>query len=426
MCDDSDFAVSAVLGQRKEDHAALKHLIAKKDTNARLLRWILILQELDIIIKDKKGVKNVVADHLSRLTFEDNSNTLPIRDEFPDENLFIISSLPWFANIANYLATVVDYVSKWLEAVSCRANYNKTVVKFLKENILSQFGTPHVIISNRGTHFHNCSFEALMKKYGVIHKIFTSYHPRTSRQVELANRKIKQIFEKTVNPNRKDWSLRLNDALWAYRTAFKTSLEGGKHRKFQLSELEESRNDAYESSRIYKSKMKAFHDKNIVRKTFEQNQKVYLYDSRLYKHWGKLRSRWTGPFVVTRVFENGTVEIEDPNDGRVFKVNGQRLKILYGQQELMLFMKVWMLRHLLNLLAHTSLVPNPNHITTLYIDYFDSKYDCGKKVMNFHLTLHKEKIALNTSIPVSCGAELSARDIINVACVRVGDKMAMT
>ena len=78
--------------------------------------------------------------------------------------------------------------------------------------------------------------------------------------------------------------------------------------------------------------MKAFHDKNIFRKKFEPNQLVYLYDSRLHKHLGKLRSRWTGPFIVKQVFENGAVEIEDPRDGRVFKVNGQRLKIVLRKQ----------------------------------------------------------------------------------------------
>ena len=80
------------------------------------------------------------------------------------------------------------------------------------------------MISDGGTHFCNKPFESLMKKYGITHKVATLYHPQTSGQVELDNREIKQILEKIVNPNRKDWSLRLNDAFWAYRTAFKTSL----------------------------------------------------------------------------------------------------------------------------------------------------------------------------------------------------------
>jgi hypothetical protein len=103
-----------------------------------------------------------------------------------------------------YILVVVDYVSKWVEAMACKNNDHKTVVKFLKEHILSRFGTPRAIISDQGTHFCNKPFEALMSKYGVIHKVATSYHPKTSGQVELANREIKQILEKMVNPDRKD------------------------------------------------------------------------------------------------------------------------------------------------------------------------------------------------------------------------------
>ena len=101
-------------------------------------------------------------------------------------------------------------------------NDHKVVVKFLKENIFSRFGTPRAIISDGGKHFCNRHFEHLMKKYGITHKVSTPYHPQTSGQVEISNREIKHILEKTVNPTRKDWSLKLFDALWAYRTAFKT------------------------------------------------------------------------------------------------------------------------------------------------------------------------------------------------------------
>ena len=80
------------------------------------------------------------------------------------------------------------------------------MIKFLKENILSRFGILRAMISDGGTHFCNKSFESLMKKYGITHKVVIPYHPQTSGRVELANRKIKQILEKTVNSNRKDWT----------------------------------------------------------------------------------------------------------------------------------------------------------------------------------------------------------------------------
>ncbi|WJZ96182.1 hypothetical protein VitviT2T_021682 [Vitis vinifera] len=124
----------------------------------------------------------------------------------------------------SYILVRVDYVSKWVEAIPCTTNDHKVVLKFLKENIFSRFGVPKAIISDGGTHFCNKPFEALLAKYGVKHKVATPYHPQTSGQVELANREIKNILMKVVNTNRKDWSVKLLDSLWAYRTAYKTIL----------------------------------------------------------------------------------------------------------------------------------------------------------------------------------------------------------
>ncbi|MBE2321284.1 hypothetical protein DVA67_035535, partial [Solirubrobacter sp. CPCC 204708] len=157
MCDASDYAIGAVLGQRVDkfprviyyasktlddaqmnytttekellavvyaldkfrsyllgskvivfsDHAALRYLLSKKETKPRLIRWILLLQEFDFEIQDKKGSENVVADHLSRILADKDSDTLSIQDSFPDEQLFVVSqvSLTWYVHIVNYLAT---------------------------------------------------------------------------------------------------------------------------------------------------------------------------------------------------------------------------------------------------------------------------------------------------------------------------------
>ena len=105
--------------------------------------------------------------------------------------------------------------------------------------------------------------------------------------------------------------------------------ESGEHRKLQLQELEEIRNDAYESAKIYKEKVKVFHDKMISRKEFKVGQKVLLYHSWLRLFPGKLRSRWIGPFVITNVFLHGAVEIQSLATSKVFKVNRHKLKPFY-------------------------------------------------------------------------------------------------
>nr|GEZ40582.1 reverse transcriptase domain-containing protein [Tanacetum cinerariifolium] len=111
-----------------------------------------------------------------------------------------------------YILVVVDYLSKWVEAKALSTNDARVVVKFLK-SLFFRFGTPKAIISDRGTYFCNDQFARIMSKYGVPHRLSTAYHPQTSGQVEVTNRGLKRILERTVGENRALWSDKLEDAL---------------------------------------------------------------------------------------------------------------------------------------------------------------------------------------------------------------------
>ncbi|GJZ98088.1 reverse transcriptase domain-containing protein [Tanacetum coccineum] len=455
MCDASDFAIGAVLGKRHEKHfkpihyasktmneeeIALHHNrernVSRGDSKARLLRWVLLLQEFDFNVIDTKGAENLVADHLSRLEnpYENVLDPKEVNEKFPLETLHMVtfrgdSSTPWFADYANYHAgkfivkgmssqqknkffkdvkhyfwddpflfkicadqvirrcvhgkealdileachngpigghhganltakkvfdagffwptiykdahelvknydscqrqgkisqrdempqnsiqvceifdvwgidfmgpfpssrgnkyilVAVDYLSKWVEAKALPTNDARVVCKFLK-SLFARFGAPRAIISDRGTHFCNDQFAKVMLKYGVTYRLSTAYHPQTSGQVEVSNRGLKRILERTVGENCASWSDKLDDALWAFRTTYKTPIgctpyklvygkachlpielehkaywalkhanfdikTAGDQRKVQLNELSELRDQAYENSLIYKEK----------------------------------------------------------------------------------------------------------------------------------------------------------------------------
>nr|GFB59329.1 DNA-directed DNA polymerase [Tanacetum cinerariifolium] len=200
--------------------------------------------------------------------------------------------------------------------------------------------------------------------YGVTHRLSTAYHPQTSGQVEVTNRGLKRILKSTVGENHALWSDKLEDALWAFRTAFKTPVSCtpyrlvygkachlplelehkafwalkhanfnlktvGDHRKLQLNELSELRYQAYENSLIYKERTKKLHDEKIKKRIFNVGDQVLVFNSRLKIFSGKLKSRWSGSFMISKIYPYGTAKLLHP-DGCNFKVNCHRLKHYHG------------------------------------------------------------------------------------------------
>nr|GFA64459.1 reverse transcriptase domain-containing protein [Tanacetum cinerariifolium] len=274
--------------------------------------------------------------------YENTFDPKEINETFPLESLNKVAHkdpTPWFADLANYHAgnfiikgntyilVAIDYLSKWVKAKAIPTNDARVVVKFLKS-------------------------------------LFSRIPPQTSGQVEVTNRGLKHILERTVGENRASWSDKLEDALWAFRTAFKTSvgctpyrLVYGKachlplelehnaywalkhvnfdlktaddHRKLQLNELSELRDQAYENSLIYKEWTKKLYDDKIKNYIFNVSDQVFLFNSRLKIFLGKLKFRWSGLFTISKIYPYRTAKLIHPN-GCNFKVNCHRLKHYHG------------------------------------------------------------------------------------------------
>nr|GEV19642.1 reverse transcriptase domain-containing protein [Tanacetum cinerariifolium] len=284
-CDVSDYAIGAVLGQRKSkhfqpshyasktmiesqihytitkkemlavvyafekfrpylvlsknivytDHLALKYFLNKQDAKTRLLRWVLLLHEFDITILDKKGSENLAADHLLRLEnpHQDALENKDINENFPLETLGSLTShnTPWFVDIENFHAGNFIKKAKMVfdagffgPSIYCDTHEMiKTCDIFQRQGKISQRDEmPQNTVDYLSKWVEAKALPT--NDYGVTHRLATTYHPQTSGQVEVSNRGLKRILERTVGENRTLWSDRLDDALWAFRTAYKTPI----------------------------------------------------------------------------------------------------------------------------------------------------------------------------------------------------------
>ncbi|GKE51041.1 reverse transcriptase domain-containing protein [Tanacetum coccineum] len=312
-------------------------------------------------MRQHKSFGNVIADHLEDIMV---SPLLEENSLKPVSTCHISSAThaDWskFTMHVNESATSLQGTKHLKKAQAFLTSDARNVVNFLKR-LFTRFRIPKALISDRGTHFCNYQMEKAMKRYGVVHRFSNAYHTQTNGQVENINRAIKRILEKTIRNSRKDWSYKLDDAFWAFRTTFKTPLgttpfriiydkachlpveleqkaywaikncnmdltKAKANRFLQINELYEMRLDAYESSISYKERIKRWHYKRIKSPTnYERGNKVILFNSRLRLFLEKLNSRWYEPFLVSKDMKNSAIELYD-EDGNKFIINKQWVK----------------------------------------------------------------------------------------------------
>nr|GEX25513.1 reverse transcriptase domain-containing protein [Tanacetum cinerariifolium] len=352
----------------------------------RLPTDILLLQEFDVIIHDKKEAENLAADHLSRLAnpHQDELKNKEITKTFPLETLGMIafrgdSSTSWFSDFANYHAG--NFIVKGMSSQQKKKFFKDVKHYFWEDPYLFKIYADQVIrwcvhgheVIDILTACHNGPTGGHHGANLTAYKVFDSnfYWPTIYRDAhdlvtrcDACQRQGKISQQRTIGENHASWSDKLDDALWAFSTPFKTpigctpyKLVYGKachlhielehkaywalkhcnfdvkttsdHRKIQLNELNELRDQAYTNSLIYKEKTKKIHDSKIKNRVFNVGDRVLLFNSHLKIFSGKLKTRWTGPFTMAHVFPYRTIELSQA-DGPNFKVNGHKLKHYFG------------------------------------------------------------------------------------------------
>nr|GEV74065.1 reverse transcriptase domain-containing protein [Tanacetum cinerariifolium] len=330
------------------DHSVLKYLFSKQDTKPRLLRWVLLLQEIDITIRDKKkGAENLASNHLSRLENPRQSmlDKKEINDTFSLETLNMVSfcgdsSTPWFADFAIYHAG--NFVVKGMSTKQKNKFFKDVKYYFWDDPFLFKICVDQVI--RRCIHGQ----EAI--------DILKAYHNRPTGGHHGLNYTAKKVFDfgfywPTIYRDAMTWSnlvtlvsvkekfcnemkcLKIPSKFARFST-FEALISWGHSRlhegTIQLNELNELHDQAYENSLVYKEKMKRIYDFKIKDHVFNVGDRVLLFNSRLKIFSGKLKIHWSRPFTITHVFLSGTIELSQ-TDGPNFKVNDHRLKNYFGE-----------------------------------------------------------------------------------------------
>nr|GEY45682.1 DNA-directed DNA polymerase [Tanacetum cinerariifolium] len=307
MCDTSDFAIGAVLGN------------VKKNISGQYTMPVLLLQEFTFKVIDTKGAENLTADHLSRLENPHQNMLDPkeINESFSLETLNLVStrgnsSASWFADFANYHAG--NFIVKGMSSQQKRKFFKDVKHYFWDDPFLFKIYADQVI--RRGNEYILVAVDYLLK--------WVEAKALPTNDARVVCKFLKNLFAIFGTPEPLSVIEERTSALKHVNFDFQTA---GDHKKVQLNELHDQ---AYENSFIYKDKTKRFHDSKIKDHVFNIDDRVLPFNYRLKIFSGKLSSRWSGPFTISHVYSYGTVELSQP-DRPYFKVNGHRLKHYFGE-----------------------------------------------------------------------------------------------
>nr|GEU47355.1 hypothetical protein [Tanacetum cinerariifolium] len=306
MCDASDFAIGAVLGQRQEKHFRHIHYASKTMTEAESNYTTTEKEMLAVVYAFKKFRSYLIMNKI--IVYADHSalKYLFTKKDFKARLLCWVLLLQEFT----FKGMSSQQKNKFFKDVKHYFWDDPFLFKIYADQVIRRFGTPRAIISDRGTHFCNDQFAKVM----------------LNLQTPIGCTPYKLLYGKACHlPIELE-----HKAYCALKHANFDLQTAGDHRKVQLNELNELRDQAYENSLIYKEKTKRLHDSKIKDRVFNIGDRVLLFNSRLKIFSRKLKTRWSGPFTITHVFPYGTVELSQ-TDGPNFKVNGHRIKHYFGE-----------------------------------------------------------------------------------------------
>ncbi|XP_070018010.1 uncharacterized protein [Nicotiana sylvestris] len=329
ICDTNEVAVEAVLGQRVNK---IFHMVyyASKTMNDAQVNYMVTIKELLAIVFAMEKFRLFVPEE-EQLSILEACHSSPYGGHQGGVRtvLKVVSCGFYWPTLYKDASDLVKRYDECQRAGGISKKDELPLNTILEVDIwgidfmgpfVSSYGNTYILMA---VDYVSKAFDTLLAKYGVNYKFSTRYHPQASGQFEVSNREIKSILSKTVNANRTNWSKKMDNALWAYRTTYKTLIAN--LRVEQLNELDEFQFHTYSSSSLYKDKMKYLHDKYARSKEFKVGDLVLLFNSGLRLFPGKLKSKWSGPFEVVLVTPFGALDLKNKN-GEVFRVNGHRVK----------------------------------------------------------------------------------------------------